>query len=369
MREQHEKAIERLDSQLAARRLQAKNLELEAQVVQERIAKLQREAELIRAEQQRFADDVAPDRDELDRLEHHERQVQEELSEAQAALLDVQRRRLELEAEIARWEERLRTLRSEMESEGLVPGPSGQVLTFAEASSGWRSIHGAAHVSIDELRSRIDEVRRRIRKLGPINQEAPEDYRETRERYDFLTAQMADLREAEQQLRTAIDELNDQIRTRFQATFEAVNEAFGRFFADFFGGGSARLVLTDPERPAAAGIELQAQPPGQRANRLPAAPGRGRRPPAPAPPPALPPGPPAPFCVLDEVDAALDEANIGRFTAALRRLAERTQFLVVTHNRRTVEAADAIYGISMGPDGVSKVISLRLADLPAHLER
>ncbi|GBD22583.1 Chromosome partition protein Smc [bacterium HR29] len=370
MREQHEKALERLEGQLAARRLQAKNLDLEAQVVQERIAKLQREAELIRAEQQRFAEDVAPDRDELDRLEHHERQVQDELAEAQGALLEVQRRRLELESEVARWEERIRTLRTEMEAEGLVAAPSGQVVTLAEANSGGgRSIHGAAHVSAEELRSRIEDVRRRIRKLGPINQEAPEDYRETRDRYEFLTTQMADLREAEQQLRTAIDELNDQVRTRFQSAFDAVNESFGRFFADFFGGGSARLVLTDPERPAESGVEIEAQPPGKRVNSLAALSGGERSLTAVALLFALLTVNPAPFCVLDEVDAALDEANIGRFTAALRRLAERTQFLVVTHNRRTVEAADAIYGISMGSDGVSKVLSLRLADLPAHLER
>lgn len=369
MREQHRKSIERLDNQLAARRLQVKNLELEAQVVQERLAKHQREIELLRAEQQRSAHDAAPDRDELVRLEHHERQVQDELAEAQKLLLDVQRHRLALESEIARWEERLRTLRTEMESEGLVPSPSGQVVSLAEAASGSYPIHGAAHVNIEDLRGRIEEVRRRIRRLGPVNQEAPEDYRETRERYEFLTAQMADLREAEQQLRTAIDELNEQVRTRFLSAFEAVNESFGRFFTDFFGGGTARLVLTDSERPAESGIEIEAQPPGKRVQSLAALSGGERSLTAVALLFALLTVNPAPFCVLDEVDAALDEANIGRFTTALRRLAERTQFLVVTHNRRTVEAADAIYGVSMGSDGVSKVISLRLADLPAHLER
>lgn len=370
MREQHEKALERLDQQLAARRLQARNIELEAQVLEERIAKHQREVEELRAEQQRFLDDVAPDRDELDRLEHHERQVQDELAEAQAALLEAQRRRLELEAEIARWEERLRVLRAEMESEGLVPTPSGQVVTVVEAGrGGGGTIHGAAPVDVEQLHARIEDVRRRIRRLGPINQEAPEDYRETRERYAFLCSQMADLREAEQQLRAAIDELSDEVRARFEKAFAEVNEAFGRFFSDFFGGGSARLLLTDPEHPAESGLEIEAQPPGKRLHSLAALSGGERSLTAVALLFALLTVNPAPFCVLDEVDAALDEANIGRFTAALRRLAERTQFLIVTHNRRTVEAADAIYGISMGADGVSKVLSLRLADLPEHLER
>ena len=160
--------------------------------------------------------------------------------------------------------------------------------------------------------------------------------------------------------------MNEEIRTRFTSTFQTVNARFGEYFSAFFGGGSASLSLTDPANLAEAGIEIDAQPPGKRIKSLSLLSGGERSLTAVALLFALLAANPAPFCVLDEVDAALDEANVGRFTNALRQLAEKTQFLVVTHNRRTIEVADAIYGVSMGRDGVSKVLSLRLADIPQN---
>jgi len=369
MREQHEKARARIEEQLNARRLQARNLELETQVILERIGALQRELETLRARREEAVLDVAPARDELVRLEHHERQVQEELAREQERLLAAQRRRLEAENEVARWEQRLGALREEMAREGLEPASGGRVVPVGTNTDPTPPVHGAGIVDVEEARARIEELRRKIRRLGPVNQEAPEDLRETEERYQFLETQVADLRAAEEQLRNAIEELGAEIRARFQSTFERVDHAFGEYFRAFFGGGQARLVLTDPENPAESGVDVEAQPPGKRINSLSALSGGERSLTAVALLFALLTANPAPFCVLDEVDAALDEANVGRFTSALRELAKRTQFLVITHNRRTVEAADAIYGVSMGPDGVSKVLSLRLSDLPEHLER
>jgi chromosome segregation protein len=374
MREQHEKAIERLTNQIAAKRLQARNFELEAGVINERLAKHAREMEAIRIEQGKYADDAAPDRDELHRFENHERAVQEEYNEAQSLLLQVDRRRLDIEAEVARAQEHIEVLRQEMEREGLAPNRAGAVVSIDEAmeaapmfgESSAPTVQGAAMIDVEETRARIDEVRRQIRRLGPINEEAPEDYTESKERYEFLTTQMRDLSEAEVQLRSAIVELSEEIRTRFGTTFEKVNKSFGEYFSSFFGGGSASLHLTDPENLAEAGIEIEATPPGKRIKSLALLSGGERSLTAVALLFALLSANPAPFCVLDEVDAALDEANVGRFTAALRDLAERTQFLIVTHNRRTIEIADAIYGVSMGRDGVSKVLSLRLSDLPQN---
>ncbi len=371
MREQHEKAIQRLESQLQARRLQARNLDLEAAVIEERLERLARELEAARADQRRFAEDAAPDRDELHRLENHERAVQDEYAAAQEKLLAIDRRRLDLEAELGRAHERLQSLRHEMEREGLAPDPAGEIvpieeldrLTPADQPAAPR-IQGGAPIDVEATRARIDELRRQIRRLGAINEEAPGDYHELKERHEFLTTQLADLTDAADQLRTAIAELNEEIRTRFTVTFDTVNRAFGDYFQAFFGGGTASLSLTDPERPADAGIEIEAQPPGKRIRSLSLLSGGERSLTAVALLFALLTANPAPFCVLDEVDAALDEANVGRFTAALKRLSEKTQFIVVTHNRRTIEVADAIYGVSMGRDGVSKVLSLRLADVP-----
>jgi chromosome segregation protein len=252
-----------------------------------------------------------------------------------------------------------------MSREGLRPDRRGNVVGFDEAAAP-SAVGGGADIDLEDTRARIEELRRRIRRLGPVNEEAPEDYRETHERHEFLTGQLADLEAAEVQLREAIAELNHEIRGRFDATFEKVNTAFGEYFAAFFGGGQASLVLTDPANTAESGIEIDAQPPGKKVKSLALLSGGERSLTAVALLFALLTVNPAPFCVLDEVDAALDEANVGRFVGSLRKLAERTQFVVITHNRRTVEAADAIYGVSMNTDGISRTLSLKLEDVPEN---
>jgi len=372
VREQHTRAVERLAGQVDARRLQASNLELEAETIGTRLAAFQTELESALA-QAAQGDDNAPDRDELQRLENHERQVQEQFATAQAELLQLDRRRLDIEAEVERSDNLIEQLRIEMDREGFVPDGSGRVVPIDELpdessaeTAGTPLIYGAAEIDVAATQARIEELRRQIRRLGPINDDAPEDFDELQQRHTFLSSQLHDLEEAEAQLRTAIVELNEEIRVRFASTFEKVNQSFAEYFEAFFGGGSGSLALTDPDNVAESGIEIEAQPPGKRLRSLTLLSGGERSLTAVALLFALLTANPAPFCVLDEVDAALDEANVGRFTAALKQLAEKTQFLVVTHNRRTVEIADAIYGVSMMRDGVSKVLSLRIGDLPQN---
>jgi chromosome segregation protein len=375
LREQHEKAIDRIGSQIEARKMQARNFELEANAMSERMARLQSQLEGLRVEQAHATDDVAPDLDELHRLESHERQVQDDLTGSHSALLATERARLDAEATVERCQERIDALRSEMAREGLGPDPGGEIAMLPDVSeptetlpgepvAPTRQVRGGAELDLDALLARIEELRRQIRRLGPINEEAPGDYEESKERYEFLTGQLVDLNEAETQLRSAIDELHGEIKTRFDAAFVTVNEAFGSYFSAFFGGGKASLMLTDPDVPADSGIDIMAQPPGKKIESLSLLSGGERSLTAVALLFALLAANPAPFCVLDEVDAALDEANVGRFAESLKGLAEKTQFITVTHNRRTVESADAIYGVSMAKDGVSQVLSLKLADLP-----
>ena len=368
MREQHEKSLERIAAQVVARRAQAASLEQEASAIEGRLARLEGELARIHEERARFTEDAAPDRDELTRLESHERLRQEEFNEAQTALLALNRSRLDLEADVARAEDQIHNLRAEMEREGLTPDRSGAIIRIEDAveEEPGVAVHGGAAIDVEATRARIDEIRRQVRRPGPIKAEAPDDYRENRERHEFLTTQLRDLADAEAQLRAAIEELSGEIRIRFSATFEKVAAAFSEYFTAFFGGGSAQLTLTNPDDFATTGIEIEAQPPGKRIKTLSLLSGGERSLTAVALLFALLTANPAPFVVLDEVDAALDEANVGRFTAALKKLAERTQFLVVTHNRRTVEVADAIYGVSMGRDGVSKVLSLKLGDVPQN---
>ncbi len=162
-----------------------------------------------------------------------------------------------------------------------------------------------------------------------------------------------------------IADLDELIATQFRTTFAALEVAFDRRFMQLFGGGFAKLSLTDPADLAATGIEITARPPGKKPQTLSMLSGGERALTAVALLFAMLEVRPAPFCVLDEVDAALDEANVGRFTEALRELAEHTQFVVITHNRGTIEVADALYGVTVGDDSVSRVISLRLDEAQA----
>jgi chromosome segregation protein len=216
---------------------------------------------------------------------------------------------------------------------------------------------------------RLATLRRRYHELGAANPFAVEEYAEVKARLDSLETQATDLRTAIASTRNLIDELNTMIADQFRKTFAALETAFEARFKQLFGGGQATLSLTDPGDLSATGVEIVARPPGKKAQALAMLSGGERALTAVALLFAMLEVRPVPFCVLDEVDAALDEANIGRFADAVRTLADRTQFIVITHNRGTIEAADALYGVTVGDDSVSRVISLRLDEAQALAER
>ncbi len=211
----------------------------------------------------------------------------------------------------------------------------------------------------------LARLRRRYHELGAANPFAVDEYAELKVRLETLEAQDADLRSAIGKTRELIAELDTMIADQFQTTFRALETAFERRFEQLFGGGFARLSLTDPTDLGSTGVEIVARPPGKKAQALAMLSGGERALTAVALLFAMLEVRPVPFCVLDEVDAALDEANIDRFAEALRSLAHQTQFIVITHNRGTIEAADALYGVTVGDDSVSRVISLRLEEAQA----
>jgi chromosome segregation protein len=210
------------------------------------------------------------------------------------------------------------------------------------------------------LEEEIHEIKAQLRRMGLVNPGAPEEYAEALDRYTFLSSQAADLEEAARGLREVIAELDEVMRQAFQETFRQVAERFKENFDRLFDGGAARLILTDPDDVTLTGIEIVARPPGKRQQSLALLSGGERSLTAVALIFALLQVRPPPFCILDEVDAMLDEANVGRFRRLLLQMSEQTQFIVITHNRGTIQAADTIYGVSMGEDSVSQVISLRL---------
>ena len=213
--------------------------------------------------------------------------------------------------------------------------------------------------------ARLGQLRRRFHELGAVNPYAVEEYASLKTRLETLETQALDLRTAIVKTRDLIVELDTMIADRFRTTFQALETAFATRFEQLFGGGFARLSLTDPSDLGSTGIEIVARPPGKKAQALAMLSGGERALTAVALLFAMLEVRPVPFCVLDEVDAALDEANIGRFADALRSLAHQTQFIVITHNRGTIEAADALYGVTVGDDSVSRVISLRLDEAHA----
>lgn len=206
----------------------------------------------------------------------------------------------------------------------------------------------------------VEALKSRLGALGPVNPTALEEYQEVEERHQFLTTQKADLEQAAQQLQTVIAELEELTQRQFLETFAQVASEFERFFGLMFGGGEVQIFLTEPENVHTTGVEILAKPPGKRLQALPLLSGGERALVASALLFAILSTRPVPFCLLDEVDAALDEANVKRFCHALKSLAQQTQFVLITHNRETMAMADALYGVSMSQDGVSRLVSLRL---------
>jgi chromosome segregation protein len=219
---------------------------------------------------------------------------------------------------------------------------------------------GSASESPQERERRVYALKSKLARLGPVNPLAMEEHRELSDRHTYLQTQLVDLVAAAESLKRVIAELDRTMRDQFAQTFAQVNEAFEHFFVTLFGGGQARLELTNPEDIATSGVEILAQAPGKRMQPLAALSGGERALTSAALLFALLRVRPVPFCVLDEVDAALDESNVTRFRSALQELGANTQFVVITHNRGTIEAADTLYGVSMAGDGTSKILSLRV---------
>ncbi|MCA9973158.1 MAG: AAA family ATPase, partial [Anaerolineales bacterium] len=306
------------------------------------------------------------------RLQPLRQRLQEDrqaMRELEADMAGIQRRTMELETQYTQAQVRL------SQEENHVEGLQERI----EADLGIVSLAydddqtGPTPLPIGEVVDRLPEVaelpedieetihnyRGQLQRMGAINPDAPEEYETTQARFDFLTEQVTDLNETEQQLRAVIEELDELTSQAFARTVEAVNAVFGQTFQQLFGGGSARLVLTDPDDLTVSGVDIIAQLPNRREQGLGLLSGGERSLTAAALIFSLLKVSPTPFCVMDEVDAALDEANVNRFRDLLRELSLNTQFVVITHNRGTVQAAQTIYGISMGTDSASQSISIK----------
>ncbi|MEN8171348.1 MAG: chromosome segregation protein SMC [Chloroflexota bacterium] len=314
---------------------------------------------------------IDPAEDELESSENQQMDLQEDEAAARQSLSASDRRHAQAQLTLSRRQESLDRLRERVEADfGLVS------FSYAEDVSGPTPLPLGDFVeqlpTVLELPKGMGETikqqRAQLRRMGAVNPEAQQEYEEVNQRFTFMNTQVDDLKRAETDVKEVIAELDLLMEREFRKTFDAVAIEFREIFTRLFGGGSARLVLTDPENLTDTGIDIDARLPGRRTQNLSLLSGGERSLTATALVFSLLKVSPTPFCVLDEVDAMLDEANVGRFRDLLSELSKNTQFIVITHNRNTVQVADVIYGVTMGRDTASQVISLKLDQVAEVME-
>ncbi len=340
-----------------------KELDEEKSILRERESVMHNQIEELRVQ-------IDPAEKDLETAEQEETRLQEVETNAQRNLASTERMVGQIQLDLVRREEGLDNLRQKIADDfGLV--------SFEYAAN----IEGPVPLPFEglveqlpvvmqlppDLEEHMTQQRAQLRRMGAINPDAKREYDSESERYSFMSTQVQDLNHAESDLRQVISELDELTRQEFARTYEAVDKQFRAIFTRLFGGGSAHLSLTDPDNLVETGIEIEARLPGRREQGLSLLSGGERSLTAIALVFALLKVSPTPVCVMDEVDAMLDEANVGRFRDLLVDLSKDTQFIVITHNRNTVQAADVIYGVTMGRDSASQIISLKLDEVSEEM--
>ena len=274
------------------------------------------------------------------------------ITQIRAELKKVLNRKENISRELSRTEEK-KTAVSKQSDEIILKMWEEYELTRSEAE---KLAEPAGDTEKTQLQ--LDVLKKQIKELGDVNIGAIEEYKEVSERYKFMSAQLDDVRKSKAELEKLISELTGDMKKIFTESFTQINENFGRIFTDLFGGGKAQLKLTEPENPLETGIEIEVTPPGKVIKNLISLSGGEQAFVAIAIYFAILSVNPAPFCILDEIDAALDEVNVKRYAEYLRKFTQTTQFIAVTHRRGTMETADILYGVTMQDNGISKLMKL-----------
>ena len=306
-------------------------------------------------------------------LKHAEEQSvidQQAFQEKQQMVVSSERMLAQAQVEVTRHDDRLEALKKRIEDDlGMVNFMYDEKIEGQNTLPLGEMVSELPKVEIlsENLEEQMQRLKNHLRRMGAVNPDAITEFAESSERYEFLKTQMADLKKADADLRQVIGELDRMMENAFLGTFDKVQIEFKKMFVRLFGGGSARLVLTNPNDVNSSGIEIEAKLPGHKEQELSLLSGGERSLTSVALIFSLLRVSPTPFCVMDEVDAALDEANVGRFCELLKELSKDTQFLLITHNRNTVETSNVIYGITMSADSTSQVVSLRLDEIKGDI--
>jgi len=364
--EERKLALKELENSIRALKSRLQELFTSSEVVKKEMAELKQSEIEIKEGIESLRADIEPAELELETLEKEQSAFQESEDTILRTLRDAEHRYTQASIDFVRQKEALENLRHRIEGDfGLVH------FEYEEKVSGPTPLPLEGMVEnlpknemiSPEAENSLNKLRAQLRRIGPINPEAQSEYQEVKQRDEFLTNQVSDLQKAESDVRQVIKELDELMKQEFCKTFEEVAAEFSDIFTRLFGGGTARLILSDPEDITNTGIEIDARLPGRRTHGLSLLSGGERSLTAVALIFALLKVSPTPFCLLDEVDAMLDEANTRRFRELLQEMSTNTQFVIVTHNRNTVEAAEVIYGVTMGTDSSSKVLSLKLDEI------
>jgi chromosome segregation protein len=363
---ERQQLLQRAEAQLTAQQERRSELEEQVKALDLEKTELSQQEGTVGLEIQSVQAQIAPAEAELAKGDEQVNSLQSTETQALQALSTAERMHTQAQISLGRQQESLETLRGRIEDDfGLVafeydstvsgpnPLPLGELVERLPV----------VDTLAPELEDTLKEQRAQIRRLGSVNPEAQIEYTQVKERVESMEEQVGDLRKAEVDLKQVISELDVLMDKEFRTTFDRVAAEFKVIFSRLFNGGSARLLLTEEGDMSNTGIDIEARLPGKRSQRLALLSGGERSLTATALIFSLLKASPTPFCVMDEVDAMLDEANVGRFTELLRELSQQTQFVVITHNRNTVQAANVIYGITMGRDTASQMISLKLDEV------
>ncbi|WP_105205843.1 chromosome segregation protein SMC [Neobittarella massiliensis] len=334
---------EQLQQQIESAEAQLGELEEQAQALAGQNDGLQASVEQCRLDIQAQVEA----RQALEQKETADRQHQRQL----------QTQKEELARELARLEERGRTMQQQYDQ--IIADLYDQYeLSRSQAEEEARPVTDER-----EQNRQLASLKAKMRALGAVNVEAIEEYRAEKERYDFMTGQMTDVQESKEKLRQMIGSLTKEMIAIFSDNFKKIGDNFSRIFVDLFGGGSAGLVLTEPDNVLESGIEIQVSPPGKLVKSLQALSGGEQAFVAIAIYFAILTVHPSPFCILDEIEAALDDVNVAKYASYLRTMNDRTQFILITHRRGTMEESDVLYGVTMQEKGVSKLLKLDVSEI------
>jgi len=379
------------EQMVASHRRQQQPLEQRIAELTQALARLRNEVSAFVTRKAQAEGEIVESRQQIEKLRHDREQVNAQaaeisqqksaqetgiaardqaLREQRQRLTEIQSQRGNIEVELAQKNMAVQNLRERVQQKYHVniDDVRSECITITYADEGPAKVQtltpeemAAAGAATDwaEVAKQVEALQAKLDEMGPVNLVAIEEYEETEQRHQFLTKQYDDLVEAKSQLLEVINRINTQTREMFVTTFNQIRDNFRTMFVEVFGGGKADLILTDENDVLECGIDIVAKPPGKQLQTISLLSGGEQTMTAVSLLFSIYQVKPSPFCVLDELDAPLDESNINRFIRVLQRFIMHSQFIIITHNKRTIGMADVLYGVTMEEHGISKIVSVK----------